>query len=188
MGNRWGAAGPPDEAYSRVTDPQRYAPLRAIARDVLDDLRRRFDVTPHASSELDPNRTTRAPVTMLVPSDTKSSPLSVTFTAFPGLVVRFGHTHREPIPECGCDACDETVEECEELLRDLVAAVVTGSFGEGIINDSDGWWRQTWRSTDAGSRSGRTRITAEQARALNVKLGSDDARWEPWPPRLHTSN
>jgi hypothetical protein len=65
MGNRWGPAGPPDEAYSRVTDPQRYAPLHAIARDVLDDLQRRFDVTARASSELDPNKTTPAPVTTL---------------------------------------------------------------------------------------------------------------------------
>lgn len=183
MGDRWGPAGPPDEAYSRVTDPQRYAPLHAIARDVLHDLQRRFDVTAHASSELDPNKTDQAPVTTLVPSDPASSPLSVTFTAFPGLIVSFGHSHREPIPVCGCDACDETVEDCEELLRDLVETVITGSFGERIVYDSEGVWHQTWRSTKSRSSSGRTRVTAEEARALSEKLGSDDARWAPWPPR-----
>lgn len=184
IGNRWGAAGPPDEAYSRATDAQRFAPLHSIARDVLDDLRRRFDVTAHASSELDPNGTTQAPVTTLVPSDPASSPLSVTFTAFPGLVVSFGRTHREPIPVCGCDACDETVEECADLLSDIVETVITGSFGERIMHDSEGVWHQTWRSTNARSSSGRTRVTAEEALALSEKLGSDDARWAPWPPNL----
>lgn len=187
MGNRWGAAGPPDEAYSRVTDPQRYASLHAIARDVLDDLQRRFDVTAHASSELDPNRATQAPLTTLIPSDAKSSPLSIAFTAFPGLVVRFGRTYREPIPVCGCDACDETVDDCVELLRDIVDAVITGSFGERIVRDSEGLWHQTWRSTTAGSQSGRSRLTAEAARKISEELGSADARWAPWPLRLEAS-
>lgn len=187
MGNRWGPAGPPDEAYSRVTDPQRYAPLHAIARDVLDDLQRRFDVTAHSSSELDPNKTAQAPVTTLVPTNPNSSPLSVTFTAFPGLFISFGRTMREPIPVCGCDACDETLEECGEFLRDLVETVVTGSFGERIVHDSEGVWHQTWRSTNARSSSGRTRVTAEEARALREGLGSDNARWSPWPPKLDTT-
>lgn len=187
MGDRWGPAGPPDEAYSRVTDPQRYAPLHAIARAALHDLRRRFDVTAHASSELDPNKTTQAPVTTLVPSNPASSPLSVTFTAFPGLIVGFGRTIREPVPVCGCDACDETVNDCAELLSDIVNAVITGSVGERVIHDSEGWWHQTWRKTNLGSRSNRSRVTAEQANALSEKLGSDDARSAPWPPALNTT-
>lgn len=181
MGDRWGPAGPPEEAYSRVTDPQRYAPLHAIARDVLADLQRRFDVTAHASSELDPNGTTQAAVTTLEPSDPASSPLSVVFTAFPGLVVGFGRTQRAHIPVCGCDACDETVEECASSLREIVEAVATGSFGERIVNDSDGSWHETWRATDTGSQSGRTPVTVEEARLLRQELGSDDARWAPWP-------
>lgn len=183
MGNRWGPAGPPDEAYSRVTDPQRYAPLHAIARDVLDDLQRRFDVTAHASSELDPNRTTQAPVTTLAPPDPGASPLSVTFTAFPGLVVRFGRTQREPIPECGCDACDETVDDCASLLREIIDAVTAGAFGERIIQAADGRWHERWRVTELGSRSNRTPVTAEKALLLRQELGSDDARWAPWPAR-----
>jgi hypothetical protein len=183
MGDRWGPAGPPEEAYSRVTNPQRYSALHGIARDVLDDLQRRFDVTAHASSELDPNRTTQAPVATLVPTDPGSSPLSVTFTAFPGLVVRFGHTQREPIPECGCDACDETVDACAQLLRELVGAVTSGEFGERIVHTADGSWHETWRTTELGSRSGRDRVTSDKARLLSEKLGSDDARWAPWPLR-----
>ena len=183
MGNRWGPAGPPDEAYSRVTDPQRYAPLHAVARDVLDDLQRRFDVTAHASSELDPNKTGQAPVTTLVPSDPDSSPLSVTFTAFPGLVLSLGHTMREPIPECGCDACDETVEDCAELLDEIVEAVINGSFGERIVRDHDGVWHETWRSTEVGSRSNRSLLSAAAAQKLSGTLGSDDVRWAPWPKK-----
>ena len=183
MGNRWGPAGPPDDAYSRVTDPQRYAPLHAVARDVLDDLQRRFDVTAHASSELDPSKTAQASVTTLVPNDPNSSPLSVTFTAFPGLVVSFGRTKREPIPECGCDACDETAEDCAELLNNIVHAVTTGSVGERIVRDHDGVWHETWRSSEVGSRSNRSRLSAVEAQKLSETLGSDDVRWAPWPKK-----
>lgn len=183
MGDRWGAAGPPDDAYSRVTDPQRHSALHAIARDVLGDLHGRFDVTAHASSELDPNRSTQAPVTTLVPTNPDSSPLSIASTAFPGLIVGFGRKQREPIPECGCDACDETVDDCASLLREIVDAVTAGAFGERIVQAADGTWHETWRATELGSRSGRTRVTVERALLLRQELGSDDARWAPWPAR-----
>jgi hypothetical protein len=92
-------------------------------------------------------------------------------------VVSFGRTKREPIPEYGYDACDETVEDCARLLRDVVSAVTAGSFGERIVYNHDGIWHETWRSTKIGSRSSRSRVTAEQARALREEPGSDDARW-----------
>jgi len=181
MGDRWGPAGPPEEAYGRVTNPQRYAPLHTIARDVLDDLQRRFDVTAHASFDLDLNRTTQAPVITLVPSDRGSSPLSVMFTAFPGLVVGFGRTQQAPIPVYGCGACDETVEECAQSLRELVEAVTTGSFGERIVPADDGLWSELWRANESGSHSSRIRITADEVKVRRQKLGSDDARWTTWP-------
>jgi hypothetical protein len=97
--------------------------------------------------------------------------------------VRFGHTQREPIPECGCDACDEAVDDCAQLLREIVNAVTSGEFGERIVHAADGSWHETWRATELGSRSGRTLVTAVEALALRQKLGSDDARWAPWPLR-----
>ena len=43
-GNRWGIEGPPEEAYSRVTDPERFQPLHDAALELLDRLEREFAV------------------------------------------------------------------------------------------------------------------------------------------------
>ncbi|WP_369130671.1 DUF6226 family protein, partial [Modestobacter roseus] len=43
MGGRWGDEEPPAEAYSRVSDPQRFLPLLGAADDLVAGLRRRFD-------------------------------------------------------------------------------------------------------------------------------------------------
>ena len=40
--DRWGIEGPPDEAYSRVTNPERFQPLHAAATELLDRLEREF--------------------------------------------------------------------------------------------------------------------------------------------------
>ena len=41
-GDRWGIEGPPDEAYSQVTNPERFQPLHAAATELLDRLEREF--------------------------------------------------------------------------------------------------------------------------------------------------
>ena len=41
-GDRWGIEGPPEEAYSRVTNPERFQPLHAAATELLDRLEREF--------------------------------------------------------------------------------------------------------------------------------------------------
>ena len=43
-GDRWGIEGPPEEAYSRVTNPERFQPLHAAATELLDRLEREFGV------------------------------------------------------------------------------------------------------------------------------------------------
>ena len=43
----------------------------------------------------------------LQPSSGTGARLTVAFTTFPGLLVRFGKWHVEAYPSCGCDACDE---------------------------------------------------------------------------------
>ena len=74
-GSRWGIEGPPAEAYSRVTNPERFQPLRGAATELLDRLEREFAVErlegPDADDELgkkalrdllsDSPRTTRKP-------------------------------------------------------------------------------------------------------------------------------
>ncbi len=54
----------------------------------------------------------------LVPANPAAAPLTLIFTAFPGPEVRMGRGDWMHLPGCGCDACDETVEECAQQLRD----------------------------------------------------------------------
>ena len=42
--DRWGIEGPPPEAYSRVTNPERFQPLHSFAEGLVARLEARFDV------------------------------------------------------------------------------------------------------------------------------------------------
>ena len=134
-GDRWGIEGPPDEAYSRVTNPERFQPLHAAATELLDRLEREFAVERlqghDADDELGRIRLARPPI-RLVPHDPQAAPIVVAFTEFPGLHLRFGSWRTEPFPNCGCDACDETADGSIEEMTRMVEAVVSGGFRESM--------------------------------------------------------
>ena len=52
--DRWGAAGPPLEAYSRVTNPERFASLHDSAAALLHRLEREFETERREEYGLDP--------------------------------------------------------------------------------------------------------------------------------------
>lgn len=129
---RW-ADGPEPDAYSRVTDPERFAVLQPFARALLDDLEREFAVRRDAPATIEGGAADlvnwTAPV-RLVPLDADAAPLTIAFTSFPGVLVRFGRATDVVLPFCGCDACDDLVQELVEDLRFRVEALVTGGFSE----------------------------------------------------------
>jgi hypothetical protein len=180
MGDRWGDEGPPEEAYGRLTDPDRYALLHATGRELLDELVLRYDVTRTTSTAADPHGPMVAPVITLIPSDPASSPLSIVFDSFPGLGVRIGRDDEVHLPACGCDACDETVDECVEGLRQYAAAVVAGSFGERLVREN-GWWHEHWYQVPERAWSRREPVTRAQLRAFRAACSGDELRWAPWP-------
>ena len=110
--------GPPEEAYSRVTNPERFQPLHAAATELLDRLEREFAVERLEGHDADDElgkKSLARPAIRLTPHDRKAAPIVVAFSEFPGLHVRFGSWRTEPFPNCGCDACDETADgEIEE--------------------------------------------------------------------------
>ena len=182
MGDRWDGA-PPEEAYGRVTDPGRYAGLHAVGRDLLDELESRFAVTRETFTESARHGAERAPAVRLIPANPAAAPLTLIFTAFPGLEVRMGSDVWMHLPVCGCDACDETVEESAEQLRDQVEALIAGTFGERLIRKR-GWWHERWYRTAHGAAGGsRVRVDREQLVALRAAMPDGELRWEPWPER-----
>lgn len=116
---------PKDEAYSRVSDPERYRPLHRRADLLVQRLDSVYDAVV-TDDTLD--RAERA--VRVAPADPDAAPVTIGWTDFPGLVVRFGEHCDRAYPHCGCNACDEDPGEVfAEFERD-VYAVTTGRFRE----------------------------------------------------------
>jgi hypothetical protein len=185
MGDRWGLDGPPPEAYSRVTNPERFRPLHGFAQRLLRSLETEFDVSREEGQGLDPELQvddTAIPTVRLVPHSADAGPLTVAFTSFPGLMVRLGHWFVEPVPVCGCDACDETAEEGQRRVEGLIAALTAGRVSESI----KAWpWADGWLTTEMPSSRGERRISRLEAEALIARAGGK-RRFEygPWPRAL----
>ena len=195
---RWGPDGPPPEAYSRVTDAERFRPLHAAMREIISRLQLEYDVTLDEGygldEELERRVTLAAPTVRLTPSDDGAAPISIAFTDFPSLRLRFGHWLTEPFPDCGCDACDESAEGEIERLIGIVDDVTAGRFREGIripLLSSSAWTEmETWadetrlpqRNTGTWSR-GESRIDKQRARVMTGGARRLDVNWNPWPHR-----
>lgn len=119
-----------DSPYERVTNPERFAPLHEAAHELIADLRKRFDVEVTAVAPETSDLTGGVLETLRVIPRGSGAPVTITFTGFPGLHVRFGAEHTEAFPPCGCDACDEQPGQLAESLREKIECVAQGRFSE----------------------------------------------------------
>jgi hypothetical protein len=184
MGSRWGPEGPPPEAYSRVTNPERFAPLHDIAAESLDRLQSRYRVFREdrfgLDPKLEPGQPARATV-RLVPEEPEGGPLTIGFTSFPGLMMRLGRWFVEPIPVCGCDACDETLDEGRRRMESFIDDLVSGRVRESVERPAIG---PSWLVTDIGGSRERSRVTRAQAKAMIASAGGRRSfDYAPWPGR-----
>lgn len=186
-GDRWGPEGPPDEAYSRVTEPERFAPLHPAALEALDRLTAEYDVGRVEGYGLDAELESRElarPSIRVVPNDPGAAPILVAFTIFPGLGVRLGRWHTDRYPGCGCDACDETAGIEIARFQRMIDDVTAGRFREAIRLPLVGSARQSFRFWSGnGGSGGEGRI--ERSRAREMLAGGDRSsyEWAPWPRR-----
>jgi hypothetical protein len=185
--SKWGLEGPPPEAYSRITNPERFEPLHPAALAHLERLQKRFDVERvegyGLDQELERASLTR-PSVKLIPADSNAAPIVVAFTSFPSVLMRCGQLTVLAFPECGCDACDATAEGEMQRLTEVMDDVVGGRFRESIripllLGDAWGKW-EFWSS--AHRAGGGDRIARSRARAIAGKR-SRTFEWLPWPLR-----
>lgn len=108
----------------------------------MDELYQRYAVTLELVAEPDPHGTDLASGQRLIPADPAAGSPTVVFDAFPGLIVRMGPRFEMHVPRCGCDACDETVEECSEQLSELVRALTDETFGSDLSTSTAGGTRR----------------------------------------------
>lgn len=183
MRRRWGPEGPPDEAYSRVTNPERFRPLHAYADRVLERLEARYDVDREEGHGLDDEleRNSAKPTVRLLPRSSDAGPLTVAFSSFPGLFVRLGRWVFEPLPACGCDACDESLDEQQGRLASMVDGLTSGRLTESIRL---GLWGDGWLVTGAPEPYEKSRIGRAKARAMIARTGGRRRfDYAPWPRR-----
>lgn len=125
----WGEANiePPSEAYETCTHPERFDPVAVVMQSLVDYLTvaylvDRVDTTVEGVTE-----------TQLSPRSGGGTPLTFTSGAgnLPGAVrVRGGWRFHGLWPDCGCDACDDNVEDLIEELANTVLTIVEGGMSE----------------------------------------------------------
>ncbi len=187
----WGPDGPPDEAYSRVTEPERFLALVGWTLELLSRIEAQYDVVREEGYGLDSELERMAvtqPTVRLTPAKDEAAPVSIAFTHYEhaAVHVRFGRFRVEPFPDCGCDACDETGEENFELLENMLAAVVAGQFKEWFRLQSDGSGTLGYEFWSSESHDG-YRKGWRTVRPTNVPHFSEGhdwtAEWQRWPRR-----
>ncbi len=174
---------PPEEAYGRVTNPQRFAPLIPAADKLVADLVRRFDVTvtrgpavPWPASGVQPIESIR-----IAPPDSDQAPLTITTTSFPGLYLNVGAWQHIALPACGCDACDEQIDSAVDDLVKYCTALAEGKLTERI-NIFRRVLEHSWDG-DCWSRSGTLALSPKRASELRASpvQPPKDGHWRPWP-------
>jgi Family of unknown function (DUF6226) len=187
--HRWGAAGPPPEAYSRVTNPKRFASLHDSATGLLDRLEREFETERREACgldlELEEDCNLVRPSIAVLPCEAGAAPITIAFSDFPGLRVRFGRWYVLAFPTCGCDACDETMESETERLTSLLDNMTAGRFREAIRVRADG---TVWKESEfwfSGGRRCPEELRLDQTRTRKLLDGGDRSsyEWGPWPRR-----
>lgn len=167
-----------DDAYGRATNPERFQPVSDRVEALLGELESRYRVTraegPHLDPEFAARKLTRR-IVRLEPESTDAAPLTVAFTTYPGVYVRFGLWHDESYPSCGCDGCGEEPGQVVEQLDRDVGALVAGRFTEALTASTrrHELHGEDWASSGEGRVPGGTQAMG----------GPQERRWAPWPRR-----
>lgn len=174
---------PPDDAYGRVTNPERFLPIQAAARDLINRLTAEYDVRRIDGVDLDPRTAESWPGSKAVRLEptSDSAPITFTFTPFPGLCVRYGFIANDGFPSRGCDACldDDPVSEAARMV-DVVEGVVAGRYTE-VRKSRLG--RPDIMTTSLVLRNGSVGRGPGSIEPLDESLPLGTTEWGPWRER-----
>jgi hypothetical protein len=168
---------PDEDAYGRVTRPERYQVVANAATVLINTLVEVFDVeATSGSSAVDFPDWQEAPIETVRLVPPAGAPLAFLITDFPGVLVRFGEWGREAFPGCGCDACDEQPTAVIERMSRLVEAAVEGRYEEEMT-------KRKLRYSFAGAWGGESHDgrTEPGERRRHGPPGAH--KWPPWPKR-----
>jgi Family of unknown function (DUF6226) len=182
-GTRW-TGSPPDDSYSRVSDPERFAPLQTIVDALIEHLQAtcRADIGEPATVSA---KSATTKVIAVTPEGADAAPLVFRFTDFPGVEIRAGVRYSAAFPACGCDACDERWEDAAGAMERLVFAVTNGTFSERIsLPGPSAKATVEYRIKTLGAGQSGVRHGVEPDPGLRDDAARLDSlpggRWQPW--------
>ena len=185
----WSGEGPPDDAYSRVTEPERFAPLHGWALEAIVRLQTEYEVGLDEDGVTDPYlelRPLSRPLIKLTPVQDSAAPVTIAFNDFPGLGVRVGRWVTDWFPSCGCDACDEMPEDEFERFTELLSDVVAGRFRESLhLDPRGGAWSsmELWCGEHRRISGGKSMVPWDEATQVLNGETKFALEWKPWQPR-----
>jgi hypothetical protein len=182
---------PPDEAYGRVTDPGRFRVLHEVADRAVGRLAASYDVQVRAAATVAEDFPGRPPaagivrILELVPADDTAAPVTIVFTDFPGLVVRYGRWHVEAYPVCGCDACDEIPDELGAALVSELTLLAEHGLHETLARSR----RDLHTSYEfPGRRAGSRGWVLDDPAGADAWGEPGRRDWRPWPVRTSATD
>ena len=164
-----------DEGIGQVTNAGRYAVLHTAADTLLADLETRYWTVRTEGLAVDPDLIGRGTlrVVRLAPVNPDGAPVTVDYTDFPGLGLRFGRWYITSLPICGCDYCDDDPDDLIDDLRFMVSAAVAGGFQEYCDGQVSGTFKSDQRLSSNGGWGNATRAAQDIAQPA-------DNRWRAW--------
>ncbi|BCJ52791.1 hypothetical protein Asp14428_42660 [Actinoplanes sp. NBRC 14428] len=180
-----GKGGPDPHRALRATGRGRFQVLHDAAERLLDELTERYVADRREAKEpLGPETGAEIVRTVrVVPRHPAAGPVAITFTDFPGIVLRLGRWFVEPLPACGCDACGEDADELVEVLRARVAAHIEGGLWERVRRGVTGSWCETRLIAPGFRMSRQVALDNREARAARREGFAAAVQWAPWPLR-----
>lgn len=179
-GSRWAGGSPPDDAYSRVSHPERFAPVLTVVDALVEHLETWYLVDVDRRVDEQGTR-----VFALRP--TTGAPITITATA-ESVGIEAGALFRDNAPSCTCDACDESAETVADHLEETLLAIAAGGLREVFPVGQRRWLHTRIRALDGGGRSSggepAPSISPERLDAAAALLdGLDDGWWPAWSLR-----
>ncbi|CAH0223204.1 hypothetical protein SRABI44_02868 [Microbacterium foliorum] len=182
-GSRWGGGPPPEDAYSRVSHLERFAPVATVVDALVAYLETWYAVAVDRRTDGSGSRivhlrpTTGAPTT--IASGATGEPLTI----------EAGVLFRDTVPGCTCDACDETAGSVADQLEETVLAIAAGGLREVFPVGRRRWLHTRIHTPDGTGRSSSGEpgpsLAAELLGAEEVLRGLPDGWWPAWTLRPH---
>ncbi len=169
--------GPPEDAYSRASHPERFAALPPMAEAMVTYLDRWYDIAVRRSGG-----TADSEWIEMLPRQGATVTLTLTEAR---ITVNAGALFQAGFPDCGCDACDESVGAVAAELVDCLLGIAGGGLREHFPVGRRAWTHVALTTPDSRTGgSGQASFSKGEASAIRAQLATlDDGRWPAWPLR-----